>query len=360
MTFAAIPVLLFAAASLSADPAKHSVTFTAVATDIKAGTPVEFAFVGPDSDRAYEALFVTEARIKDIAAAFDKAGVPVGRAIDETACRFWPAGPRLSLEPSIWDFVEDKEKGEGGFLPPVYAGGTRGTDGCPNAETNMPGALFALYSCAQSPILLDDALDQSAVYGRFVSTERLESGRRVSFTVSWDGATAAKPYRLSIEPGMLKERLQEMRSASSGGGLDVTVHFSPEPALSEATAAASALAMLDSRAVRVNGFDEGQFFYRAFLPLEKWRDRKERLTQPLEVALSADGAAYTVVDEDWNVEGVDPKLAPRSVDFAEACGTKADTCFVYAAPDTKLGRFYELRKALPKSLRNWYFYASQP
>ena len=75
----AIAGLAFAVASLSftacasgvsADPGKHSVTITAVSTDCGLDAPLEFLFVGPDSDRAYEALFVTEASVAEIADAF--------------------------------------------------------------------------------------------------------------------------------------------------------------------------------------------------------------------------------------------------------------------------------------------------
>ena len=65
-----------------------------------------------------------------------------------------------------------------------------------------------------------------------------------------------------------------------------------------------------------------------------------------------------MIDEDWNVEGLDPLLTPRTVSFDEACKVNTDTCFVFLPPDTKLERLYILRKSLPPSLRNWSFYAN--
>jgi hypothetical protein len=127
----------------------------------------------------------------------------------------------------------------------------------------------------------------------------------------------------------------------------------------EAVAAAQALQLLDSRAVRLNGFVPGQFFYRAFLPLEKWRTRAERLSQPLEVRLTADGERYTLIDEDWRVEGLDPKLTPRAVGFSAACAAKTDTCFLFVPAATPLARLFALRARLPATFVNWYVFADE-
>lgn len=331
-----------------------SATFTATATGVEVDTPVEFLFVGPHSDRDYEAVFIVDETPAEIAKAVEKGGIPVGKPIDEILCRFWPSGRRVSISPDPWQYVRDKEPGDG-HLPIVYTGGQRDSSGMPVANTNMPESVLALYSLGQSLFLLDDALDQSVVYGRFLASQKLEKGTKVRFTVSWDGVSGTTPYALSIVPGNIKEGLEAMRAAACEGGLDVTPSFSPDLTLAEATAAAQALSVLDSRQVRIDGFEAGQFFFRAFLPLEKWRDRKERLTQPLEVVLSESSAVFTVIDEDWNVEGLDPKLTQRNVSLDEARLAKTDTCIVYASADTRLQRLYELRKELP-AFRNWYFF----
>ena len=358
----ALSIVAFAismcAASVHADAEGRSVKFSATATGIVPTTPVEFFFVAPGSDRDYEAMFITDDSAAKIAKAFEKGGIPEGRFLDERACRFWPAGRRIKITPDPWQFISDKELPDGP-LPLVYTGGERDASGAPVADTNMPAAVFALYNVGQSMIMLDDTLDQSVVYGRFIAKKGMEKGEKVEFTVSWDGASGTVQYPLLLEPGNLKESIEAMRSAATDCGLDVTPSFSPDLTLAEATTAANALAVLDSRQVRVNGFKDGQFFYRAFLPLEKWRDRKERLAQPLEVHLSATHVDYTVVDEDWNVEGLDPILTPRTVDHDEAVKVKTDTCFVFASSDTKLARLYEIKKSLPSSLCNWYFYIDQ-
>jgi hypothetical protein len=349
--------LVLAAAPVTVDKAARRVTFTARATDVSTNTPLEFLFVGPGSDRAYEALFVTEARLEDIVRAMESAGFPRGRPIGTAACRFWPAGPRVTLTPDVRTLLRDARGAD--FLPVTATGGARDAAGNLLAETNMPAAFFALYSCGQSVLLFDDALDQSEVYGRFTAATPFPEGTRRTFTLTWDGVSATRPYRLTLRPGTLKASLEALRAASAAApdGLDVTVDFSPDLTVGEAAAAARALAVLDSRAVRLNGFVDGRFFYRAFLPLEKWRDRKERLSQPLEVRVTADGVSYTLVDEDWSGEGLDPKLTPRTVDLAQAVRAATDTCLLFAPASTPLARLYAVRAALPVTVVNWYVYA---
>jgi len=346
---------IFASALLAAG----SVKIPAVATGIIPSAPVEFLLVAPDSDRDYESVFIAEQGAAEIAKAFEAAGFPCGRPVSDRACRFWPAGYRVTISPDPWEFVVDKEL-ESNRLPAIFTGGERDMTGAVVAATNMPEAIFALYSLGQSLILLDDALDQSVTYGRFVPRREIEKGTRVEFTVSWDGSSGTKPYILPLKPGCLKESLEAMHASATPFGLDVTPSFSPDLTVAEAATAANALAVLDSRAVRINGFMSGELFYRAYMPLEKWRDRGERLTQPLEVRLSDSSATFTVIDEDWNVEGLDPKLSPRNVSFDDAKKFKGDTCFVYTSPDMRLERIYELKRNLPASLRNWYIYAEQP
>ena len=343
-------------ASIFVDNAKHTVKFSATATGVVAGTPVEFFFIDSDSDRDYEAVFTADDDISEIAMAFDKAGIPLGTPVRNQTCRFWPAGSRVIVSPDPWQYVTDNEIEAQHHLPVIYTGGERDATGAPVAATNMPEAIFAFYGLGQSFMLLDDALDQSVAYGRFTASCALEKGTRVEFTVSWDGTSATKPYNLMLTPGRIKESFSQMRGVSSELGLDVLPNFSPELTVSESVSAANALAALDSRQVRVNGYEEGQFFYRAFLPRDEWRDRRERLTQPLEVRFDGTNAVYTVIDEDWSVEGFNPKLTPRTVDIDEAKRFKTDTCLVFTPETTKLGLIYELKGRLPANIINWYIY----
>ena len=132
------------AAPVEFDAERHTVTIAARSTDCGMETPLEFMFVGPDSDHAYEAMFTTEASVAEIAAAFDKAGIPRGRPVDVAAARFWPVGEAIEMEPKLGDFVKVSE----GELPArvAYTGGSRDEKGMPQAATNMPLSVFAFYN----------------------------------------------------------------------------------------------------------------------------------------------------------------------------------------------------------------------
>lgn len=354
MTFAALAVLFAVAAPVSFDRAAHTVTFTATATGVGDAEPLEFLFVTPTSDRAYEALYVTEASAVELARAFAAAGIPNGSPVDVAACRFRPTGPRVTIEPALDGLIREKDA-KAVTLPLVWTGGARDAKGAPVAETNMPGSVLSLFDCNQSLLTLDDALPQSDVYGRYTARTKLEKGARQAFTIRWDGVSTCAIRRVVFRPGSLKETLASLQGSVSP--IDLFADFDPSLSVAEAAAVASALAVLDSRAVRVNGCPEGRFYYRAFLPLEKWRDRKERLNQPLEVWVAADGTpTYTVVDEDWSVEGNDPKQTLRNLSAAERTTFTGDTCFFFAPSALRLEVLYRLRAELPKNIRNWYVY----
>ena len=65
------------------------------------------------------------------------------------------------------------------------------------------------------------------------------------------------------------------------------------------------------------------------------------------------------IDEDWTVEGTDPKLTPTEISFSEAFKKQqTDTCFIFALPDTKLSRIYSaMRKLQGSNVRNWYVFS---
>ena len=335
-------------------------TFTASATGVEKGTTVEFLFVSRDSDRDYEAMFFLDMPIADFAAGLEKAGFPRGRPLDPAKCVVWPVGATVQFEPSIFNFVSVDSSG--GFLPPplVYTGGTRGNDGIPEAAGEMPGACCALYTLPQSLIIPDGIHNQGDVYGKFTAAQKLKKGARYAFTISCDPQTAPRPLALRLVPGGAEALVKRIREESQNGVVDVRVTFDGDLKVSEAVSAASALNVIDSMQVRLNGCEDGTLFYRAFLPLVKWNDRQSRMTQPFELTISGDDDELLFIEEDWNVPGDDPKLTPVKISFDEAAKKeKTDTAFIYVSPETKLSRVYAAMKRLEGSkVRNWYVFAS--
>ncbi len=311
----------------------NSVTISVLSTDCGMDTPLEFLVVGPDSDNDYEAMFTTEDSVADIDAAFKRAGMPLGTPISSRDCVFWPIGTKVTMEPDLWKMVRDTRNET--KRPAVFTGGSRNPDGSALASTNMPLAVFAFYNLPQSLIQFDDALDQSIVYGRFKPAVKIPKGERRTIKFSWT-------------PG-----------ETNGGKHVMTPDFPPTMTVEQAQKLANALAQLDSPDTKVNGFKDGQFFYRAFLPREAWRDRKERLLQPYEVRFVDGKPSLTVITEDWSDENsTDPKLTVFDASFESVKNKKdVDTCFIYASKSIKLKEVYAIRQLLPKSVVNWYVFS---
>ena len=360
-----------AAAPVEFDAARHTVTITATSTDCGLETPLEFMFVGPESDHAYEAMFTTDASVADIAAAFDQAGIPRGRPIDVAAARFWPVGETIEMEPALGDFVK-VSRGEAPARI-AYTGGSRDEKGTPQAATNMPLSVFAFYNLPQSLIQFDDSLEQSAVYGQFRPAVKIPQGEKRTFTFTWRGRPSNRAYRAVFKAGQMTDDFLALKAASdqaaqAGAELDVTPDFTDGLTLVEANAAATVLRGLDSHRIKVNGCVDGQLFYLAYLPLESWRERKERLCQPPEVHLASDGTARVVeIKEDWS--GDDDSLEPKLIVTEHPCADRTtaatlaskladatSTMLVFAPGDCKLATIYAFRRNCDKGILNWYVF----
>ena len=333
-------------------------TFTATATGVGKGTPVEFMFVGPGSDRDYEAMFVLDQSVDDFCKGLEKAGIPRGKPVDVATCNLWPVGVPLTLKPAMTDFVESKMPPELPLGEIIYTGGTRLKDGSCEANTNMPLSVFSTYTLAQSPLVFDGIYDQGNVYNCHLAKE-VKKGTRVSFSLTWDDETKTKPLLVTFKPKKATEALREISLEALHGPVEVLADFDPELTIEEAVFISRALAeKIDSVHVKFNGHRPGHLFYRAFLPLQKWTDRQERLTQPFELELLESSERLVYIEEDWSVEGNDPKLTPKAISYAEAKNyTKTDTCFIYANAYTKLKRVYEAMAKLKDSqVKVWYVF----
>lgn len=353
--------LLLAAAPI-VDVANHSVTFDVISPDCGLDSDIEFLFAGPDSDHDYESMFLTENSVRELADAFAKAGFPLGTPTDYRKCRFWPVGDEVVFEPDIWSFISDtRDERKAAAL---FTGGNRDAHGVPEAETNMPQAVFALYDCPQSLFQFDDALGQSDTYGRFRPKVKIPKGEKRTVKVTWKGTRLHEKVNLVLEPGSITNSLASLRNkCEKGMELDVTTFFSPELTVEEARNIANALQLVDSHKVKLNSFADGQFFYRAFMPLESWRERSGRLTQPYEVRLDDSGKpVLTVIFEDWTTDNnsTDPILIVKDgVDFASlssVTGTSSDTCLIFARKTTKLADVYAIRALMPPTVLNYYVY----
>jgi len=336
-----------------------ALTFTATATGVEKGTAVEFFLVGANSDRDYEAMFLLDEPIDAFCARIEKL-VTRGTPVDAKACRLWPTGCRLRFEPSFDAFVT-MEGPEGGKLSePVYTGGSRRPDGSPDATAVMPAAVFATYSLPQAPIVYNIPVDQGSAYGWFKAARTLKKGEKITFTLTVDEKSAPRKIAITAEKGNLSNLLNDLRSASANGDVEACVAFSDDLTVSEAVAISQALAVIDSCKVKING--SNGLFYRAFLPLEKWRDRQERIHQPFELSIRDDGTEELLfIEEDWSVEGDDPKLTPRPIPLKNAASyPQTDTCFVYCSKTQTVGRLTcSMKKLKDEHIVNWYVFPTE-
>jgi len=375
-----------APAGLKLDAATRSVRFLVEATGIGADETVEFFAIGPLSDRAYESLFVTVASPAAIADALEKIGVPRGIPADPLAARFWPCGEKLALNIKPWGkdaakrpagdlgaFLKDTREAQDGKilgLPLAYAGGLRNADGSLIAATNIPCAVFALYNHAPALLQLDGMLDQSGSYGRFVTRSKHPEGELFEITATWNGKRVVQDVEVKLSADSAPAEMSKLKELVKTHDVHAHLAFDASVTLERAAQLSQAFSMLDGQGVKMSGRGEGQFFFRAFLPEEKWRDRASRIFQPFEVHVAPDGAkSFVFVEEDWSGEGLDPVLKPKTTPFRDwkelpgliaktgEQGSKITVMFVYAPKSARVSELAPVMAATMPRITTFYVLA---
>lgn len=339
-----------------ADVQKKEVRLLAEAVGHREGITTEFLLIGPLSDRAYESVAVTVASPGDIARAVESLGIKRGGGIGSRPFRFWPCGERMTATVRRLDvkgspvsplhvLVTDQETespliGNGGI---VFTGGRWKGDVCLTDNT-IPASVMSLYNEAGSVFDVPFQVGQSDVYGRLSVAETLPYGALFEIVLTpllpKDGRPRVLPVAVAVtteeaqlklvgsdeagEPliqGALSDVLLWMRSQSEAEReLFVTLTFDDKLPLSMAAQVAQVFCMLDGKGIKLDSKAVDGLFPKAFLPQEKWRERKDRIPQPFELHLSRDSDGrlrkkMVFIEEDWTVEGLDPKLTPRDYPF---------------------------------------------
>lgn len=381
-----------------ADAAKREVRLLVEAAGHPAGVTTEFAVVGPLSDRAYEALFVSVALPGDIVRAVESLGVKRGRCMGARRFQFTPFGERFDWsavkvggdgrETPLAAFFSDAEA-EAPLLAPGQAifAGAQWEQGVCHADTNMPSSVFSLYNAPDTVFDVATPCSQSEVYGRLTTKKHLTRGElfelilrprlpadgkptvrecAVRLSASEAGVVGSLRYVDGEEYAALPlEALLKKLAACAAAGHEsvVTLSFDGSLTVKQAAAAAGAFDLIDCKGVRMDGVAEGELFFRAFQPREKWRDREGRMPQPFEIHLSRTDAGgwkrvLTFIDEDWSGESMDPKLTPRDFPFerweelpalvtkAAGAESKVDLFFFFAPSDARLEEILPGVKAL--------------
>ncbi len=391
-----------------ADSQKREVRLLAEAVGHRVGITAEFLLVGPLSDRAYEAAAVTVARPSDIVRAVERVGLARGGGVGSRPFRFWPCGERVTatvrrldvegaVEQPLQSLLSDADR----VSPPLFGAdglvftggrwtGADATCAC-LTDTNMPSSVISLYNEPGTVFDVPLQVGQSEVYGRLTLAEALPFGSLLEVVLrplaSKDGGPRVLPLTVSaamssreveltckgadgtiLKKSGLAEALTWLRGqAESGREPFVTLGMDDAMPLKRAIDVARVFAMLDGKGIKLDGKAEQGLFPRAFLPQEKWRERKDRNPQPFElhVAQGADRALkkkLVFIEEDWTVEGLDPKLTPREFPFeawdelaklVEKTGgadSKVNLLFVYAPAELPLSLFMPGVRAVAERL----------
>lgn len=377
---------------VAVDTQRREVLLLAEAVGHRAGTTAEFLLVGPLSDRAYESVAVTVALPGDIVRAIERLGLARGGCVGSRPFRFWPCGERVEATVRRLDvpdaparplrvLIDDKETAsplvnEGGL---VFTGARWEGDAC-RADTNMPSSVISLYNASDTVFDVPFQVGQSEVYGRLSLAEAMPYGAPLEIVLrpllpadgrprvlSLTAAAALDGERLTLacthadgreaKVGEMTDVLAWLRTQTEAGREPfVTVKFDDAMPLRRAADVARVFDMLDGKGIKLDGKSDDGLYPKAFLPLEKWRERKDRHPQPFElhVTRATDGTLckkLVFVEEDWTVEGLDPKLTPRDYPFVEwaefptlvtqtgGADSKVRLLFVFAPADLPLSTF---------------------
>jgi len=391
------------------DKRRGEVRLLAEAVGHRTGVTAEFLLVGPMSDRAYESAAVTVASPGDIARAVVALGVARGGGVGSRPFRFWPCGERVSMKVrrvdgkgavrELQSLVCDAEPsaplfGEGGL---VFAGGRWDSAMTCATDTNLPCSVISLYNEPGTIFDVPFQVGQSEVYGRLTLAEQLPYGALLEIAIKPllppDGKARVMPLTVEARPdggqvamtvsragetvlsAGLTETLNWMRDrAEEGRELYVTVVIDDAMPLRRAVDVARVFCMLDGKGIKLDGKANNGLFPKAFLPQEKWRERAGRNPQPFELHVSAEASErparrLVFIEEDWNVEGLDPKLTPREYPFekweelpalvsrASGADNKVPLLFVFAPADLPLGAFMPGVRAVSERLPLVYVFA---
>lgn len=377
---------------------KGKVRFLAQAAGVDANATVEFAVCSLSSEKDYETLFIALSDAADVCKALEASGAAPGVPPDNLSARFWPTGTGLkffaintttgktnSLEDCITinkSFLPEAEADSFTFDSVVYTGGQRTGNNSRTASEDSSGAIFALYSMPQAPLLLQFPLDQSSTYGAFRAKSKMPKDDLYEIVLEIkDGAPSTTQNALILPDGTvtlpagekipLAEFIEKSKNANKTGthGKQLTTFaFDRKVELYNAVKAAGILLACNGSVLSINGNAPGQIPLEAYLPDEKWRDRTKRPMQPIEIRLG-EKKTVTCIDEDWSKEGLEPAISTRSAGFNNAADlskavsslgkntASANVFFIYAPEKTFIGEILDTAKAADDGRSIFYVFA---
>jgi len=341
---------------LLADRARKQVRLNAESAKLNAADPVEFPLIAQNSGKDYEALAVAFAKPSDVHDALVFIGLTPGCPVDPGAFRFWPKGERVRMTfvyrdatntlrtATVEHFILDSRTGktlpDEGFAftgsTRVPAPGTEGTATVYAADVYSPNAIAVVYNDSTAVLDVPRRVSQNEVYSYQVPNPALPLLPHQLLEVVIEPKDANAPnrvheYVLQVRPSPSTPGDAALELTDSSGtvistnrtarglasaldrlvaeGQDPYVTVVPGDAL-PLSALGGVCGSLDSLEnggkMRVEPPPKGHPYYKAFLPNEKFRSRKERTIQPMELRLGEGTASptgtLTFIEEKWNPE----------------------------------------------------------
>ena len=315
--------------------------------------PIEFLLVSPSSGNDYEALTVSFAEASHVHRALTFIGLSPGRGVDYRKMQFWPKGERVKVmvhapkvKPApLIHYVLDKQTGkplpDQGFVfvgsrmveDPENAGQKRYA-----ADIYDPRSIISIYNEPDSILDIPRRASQQDVYNRqffnpelvlptnclldvVITPEHADGKKRVvDLLLKAVAGTEQADFSLQlIGPdrslaGGFPKVLEEIRRLNEGGHDPfVSVEFGPSLSVGVIQKICAVIDATETeKGMRIEPPRDNQFYFRAFLPKESYRNRKTRITQPWELRLQRENdtvrGQLTQIHADWKGATAEPKL----------------------------------------------------
>ncbi len=367
---------------LVANRTTKQIELLAESTGLGGNSTAEFLLIDQVSGHGYEALFWSYAKPSDIHAALVFVGMQPGAPYDPGQLRFWPKGERvmislvdtnrpagtspLRIENLILDKKTEKPLAESGF---IFTGSIRAPD--PKGGTGVvyvadnydPKSIASLYNEPGTVLDVPWQADKGAVYGAQVvnpdhvlsagdlvtlilEPERKDGSRRVKDLVMDVGLSPGKPgpadpaaklvetgrsftFRVKDMKGNVLGKESSLEGAlaaisellKTGSEPYLSVCFDGALTLSDVRRTCVILGVIESGAgLRFEPPQEGQLYFKAFVPDERWRDADARVAQPWELHLVREKGLVSgklVMNESvWTDGNPEPRMKVTSFDVA--------------------------------------------
>lgn len=309
---------------------ERTVVIDAEATGLGPGNPVEFVLIGSASGHDYEALAVAYPTPSDVHEALVFIGLPVGEGFNPASLRFVPKGERVHATISwtdqegiahSWSAEELIEDARAGNALPVegfaFVGSltVQAEDG-PGyaADLNDPHSIISIYNepttvldrprpVAQSDVygVLQPYPGRQPTYGEFLQVKlhpQKPAGEYRVFDLELiiTGGDEDVPVRLQLHDNEGTPLHKEPRLPNVLAALNRLVEDDRTPFIRLAIGDEVALREIRDLVQLLTAFEDeeimyleppvsGHLFHRAFTPQETFRERADRPSQALELAL---------------------------------------------------------------------------